>query len=175
MGVMKIIITILLLSFLMNVVACSGDTSTPAVPVVGHPAPDFQYKTLDGEDKFLSDLKGRPVLLNFWATYCGPCRYEMPLLQEIYEDPEWSERGLLIIAINLSESKTTVQEFMEENNYSFMVLLDMSGTVGMLYNARYIPMTYFIDKDGIIKDIKVGPFQNKAEIEQALLNLTSDE
>ena len=167
----KIIAAALILLFLVNMVACSGNSDTAGVPVVGQPAPDFQFKTPNGEDMSLSDLKGKPVLINFWATYCGSCCYEMPILQEIYEDPEWSERGLLIITINLNESKTTVQRFMEENDYSFMVLLDMSGKVGMLYNARYIPMTYFIDKDGIIKYIKSGPFQNKAEIEQKLLNL----
>jgi thiol-disulfide isomerase/thioredoxin len=176
---MKVIMAAVMLVVLMSTVGCSGDSGSEQVPVGNQPAsdfqqpaPDFQLETLNGEEVSLSDLRGKPVLLNFWATWCGPCRLEMPLLQEIYEDPGWSERGLVIIAVNLKESGATVQKFVEENNYSFAVLLDISGRVGTLYNTRYIPTTYFIDKDGIIKDIRVGAFQSRAEIEQKLLNLT---
>jgi thiol-disulfide isomerase/thioredoxin len=171
----SIIMAALILVVLISTVACSGSPGSGGIPARNQSAPDFQLKTLNGEEVSLSSLRGKPVLVNFWATWCGPCRSEMPLLQEIYEDLEWSERGLVIIAVNLSESKTTVQKFMEGNNYSFMVLFDMSGSVGMLYNTQYIPMTYFIDKDGIIKDIKIGAFQNRAEIEQILLNLAENE
>jgi len=171
----KIIMAVVMLVALISTVACSGDSGSGGIPARNKSAPDFQLKTLNGEEVSLSSLRGKTVLVNFWATWCGPCRSEMPLLQEIYEDSGWAERGLVIMAVNLGEPKATVQSFMEGNNYSFTALLDMSGEVGSLYNAQYIPTTYFIDKDGIIKDIKVGAFQNRAEIEKMLLNLTTAE
>ena len=78
---------------------------------VGNLAPDFQLDNLDGKPVALSDLKGKPVLLNFWATWCPPCRDEMPYIQEIYD--EWSDEGLVVLAINYGESASRVKEFVQ--------------------------------------------------------------
>jgi cytochrome c biogenesis protein CcmG/thiol:disulfide interchange protein DsbE len=138
-------------------------------------APDFQLKTLDGSTVTLSALKGRPVLLNFWATWCGPCRSEMPYLQQLSDDTKWQARGLVLLAVNLEESEATVRKFMGDNGFSFTVLLDTAGEAGRLYNISAIPTTHIIDKDGIIKNSRTGAFAGKAQIEQAISSSITEE
>ncbi len=133
---------------------------------VGNLAPDFQVQNLDGQTISLSDLRGKPVLLNFWATWCPPCRGEMPYLQQIYE--EWSNKGLMLFALDIGESPALVKEFLETNNFSMPVLLDTERSVAQKYSIQYYPTTFFIDKNGIIQEKKVGAFQNKEEIERYL-------
>jgi thiol-disulfide isomerase/thioredoxin len=146
-----------------------------SLPQKNVPAPDFTLTSLDGLSVTLSELRGRPVLLNFWATWCPPCRSEMPYLQEIHEDPVWRARELLILAINLQESAPTVSQFMTGNRYTFTVLLDTKAEAGRLYNTSSIPATYIIGKDGIIKDSRVGAFAGKSQIEQMLLSAVGKE
>jgi len=151
--------------------SCScGGCSTGQSPESGRAAPDFQLQSLEGQTVSLSDFKGKPVLLNFWATWCGPCRLEMPFLQELSEDPELLAQGLVVLTVNLGESASVAREFMNKNGLTMTVLLDTSQKVGELYNIQYIPTTYFIDKDGRIRDIKVGSFRSKAEITNSLQN-----
>lgn len=133
---------------------------------VGKIAPDFTLTDLDGDTVNLSDLRGIPVMLNFWATWCGPCRNEMPYIQEIYE--QWQDRGLVIFAINQGEDFPKVYQFMQSNNLSFPVLLDTNGNVSSKYEIRGIPTTFFIDEDGIIQWRRIGSFANSAEIESYL-------
>jgi peroxiredoxin len=159
----------------MAAAGCSSDEVSQEVPMPGSPAPDFQLQSLDGQTITLSGLRGKPVLINFWATWCGPCRIEMPFLQGVSEDPDWLEQELVILAVNLGESPGTVRQFMEANNLDFTVLIDAEHKVSEWYNAALVPTTYFIDKDGIIKDIKVGPFINKADVDWRLLNSIMEE
>jgi thiol-disulfide isomerase/thioredoxin len=140
-------------------------------PRVGRLAPGFELVDLDGQPVSLESLRGRYVMLNFWATWCGPCRYEMPFIQEIYEDSEWSKAGLLIVAVNIGESVSQVKAFMDGFNFGFRVLLDSGEQTAVAYNIRGIPTTFLIDRDGIIRDIKVGPFLDRAEIETKLTDL----
>ena len=109
-------------------------------------------------------------MLNFWATGCPPCRTEMPFIQEVFEDEEWRQQGLVILAVNLGESHSTVKKFTEDNGLSFTILLDSELDVAGTYNIAYIPVTYFIDKNGIMRDRKIGSFASKADIDWALLN-----
>ncbi len=133
---------------------------------VGNLAPDFQLQSLDGQTVSLGNLQGKPVLINFWATWCGPCRSEMPYIQEIYE--EWTNKGLVVLAVDIGESSSEVEEFMQGYNLSFTVLLDTKQDVAQRYNITGIPTTFFLDKDGIIQDKVIGAFQNKAQIENRL-------
>ncbi len=160
---MKIVTTILVL-ILTTVLLVAGCLSQ--APQVGELAPDFQLPNLEGQSISLSDFRGKPVLVNFWASWCLSCRYEMPFIQEVYE--EWSARGLVVLAINKGESPSTVEDFMQSYNLSFPALLDINQYVALEYNAWNIPTTFFIDKDGMIQAIKVGPFLSKAEIEMRL-------
>jgi thiol-disulfide isomerase/thioredoxin len=105
-----------------------------------------------------------PVLLNFWATWCPPCVGEMPYLQEIYD--ERTEDELLLLCINVGESPEQVGEFLQENELSLPVILDMQRSVAASYNITAFPTTYFIDKDGIIRGKVVGAFRTKASIER---------
>jgi cytochrome c biogenesis protein CcmG/thiol:disulfide interchange protein DsbE len=160
---MKILTTILgfILTTVLLVAGCSAQA-----PQVGELAPDFQLPNLEGQSISLSDFRGEPVLVNFWASWCLPCRYEMPFIQEVYE--EWSASGLVVLAINKGESLSTAKDFMQSYNLSFPALLDINQDVALEYNIWSIPTTFFIDKDGIIQAIKVGPFLSKADIENSL-------
>ncbi len=159
----KVILPVLL-TLVLLLVGCSAG-SNPSVVQIGEPAPDFQLKNLDGQSISLSALRGKPVLINFWATWCPPCRYEMPYLQQTYE--EWSDR-VWLLAIDIGESPSTVEEFMQSNNLSLPVLLDTKKVASQKYNVTGIPTTLFIDEAGIIQGIKIGSFQSKEEIEAGI-------
>jgi len=133
---------------------------------VGNLAPDFQLQNLDGKPASLSELRGKPVILNFWATWCGPCVNEMPYLQQVCE--EWSAKGVMLLAINIDASSSEASQFLQAHELSLSVLLGAKADVAARYNIRYIPTTFFIDKDGIIQAVKVGAFPNKEAIEADL-------
>ena len=162
--ILKVILPIILTLGLAITVGSCG--SEPTEARVGQPAPDFQLQNLDGQSVSLNDLKGKPVLLNFWSTRCPPCVAEMPYLQEIYD--EWSGKGLMLLAINGGESSSTVKGFMQNHNLSLPVLLDTELVAVQRYNIVGIPTTFFIDKDGVIQEKIIGAFPNKAEIEKRL-------
>ena len=156
---------------------CSSTNGTGGnqLPAPGREAPDFTLDNLDGERVSLKDYRGSPVMLNFWATWCGPCRFEMPFIQAVHEDVDWQATGLVILAVNMGESRSEAQGFMNDNGLTFPVLLDSASMVGRVYNVRSIPTTFFIDKDGIIKHIDVGAFPRSRDIEERLLDLIVDD
>ncbi len=125
-----------------------------AAPVVGAPAPDFELTELDGAAVRLSDLRGQVVALNFWATWCTPCRDEMPLLEAALE--RYGSKGLAILAIDADEPASLVADFRDELGLSLPLLLDPGGEVQQLYRVRGYPTTYFIDRDGIIQVQHMG-------------------
>jgi thiol-disulfide isomerase/thioredoxin len=173
---LKLIIRLLLIiALLLLTISCQPkseipSTTNPTVPVdgieEGNLASDFTLQDIEGQVVTLGSLRGNPVMLNFWATWCGPCRNEMPFIQEIYD--KWQGEGLVILAINIKETSSKVQLFMHSNNLSFPVLFDTDGNVSAMYQIHGIPTTLFIDKDGIIKGKNIGSFNNAAEIEDYL-------
>lgn len=128
------------------------DFTTPQA-AINHPAPDFALSTLTGEDFALSKEHGTPVVLNFWATWCGPCQNEMPALQLASER---FQGRVKIIGVDQGESAEVVQPFVDEMGISFPIILDYDFTAGELYNVRGMPTTYFIDSTGVIRHIWVG-------------------
>jgi len=132
---------------------------------VGDAAYDFSLNDLNGNTISLSDFRGRPVMLNFWATWCGPCRIEMPELQQTLHDYEGDE--LAILAINQEESHELVQEFFAEFDLSLTPLLDSEGTVGELYSIVNFPSTVFINPDGQVTAIHRG-ILGRSQIDQYL-------
>lgn len=119
----------------------------------GTPAPDFGLTAMDGTKVVLSELKGRPVVLNFWATWCAPCRQEMPGLQEFYDKHKSDQWAFLTVS---NEKAGTLEAFLRENPHSFPVLLDEGGKVGDLYKVNSIPKTYLIDAGGTIRKVISG-------------------
>ena len=120
-------------------------------------APDFTLKNLDGDDVSLSSFQGKLVFLNFWATWCGPCRIEMPSMQAMYASLK--KYDFDILAVDLQESERTVKNFIEEEGFTFPVVLDRNGKVGAQYGTRSIPTTYLIDKQGNAIAFLVGSRQ----------------
>ncbi|MCL6429852.1 MAG: TlpA family protein disulfide reductase [Anaerolineae bacterium] len=120
----------------------------------GEVAPDFSLPALEGGEKSLRDYRGRVVLLNFWATWCGPCRAEMPDMQAVYE--ELSGRGFVVVAVNGGEGRDRVQSFVEEFGLTFPVLVDEERGVLRQYGVRGFPTTFVIDGDGVIQQVIVG-------------------
>ncbi len=164
--VLKIMMTLMLVMISTLGLGLAGCASAETAPEVGNLAPDFQLSNLDGQSVSLSDFRGRPVLVNFWATWCGPCRYEMPFLQRIHE--EQAANGLVVLGVNLGESPAEIREFMADFGLSFTMLLDSRQDVALTYNVRGIPTTLLIDEDGVIRYRKVGAFATMKEIETAL-------
>ncbi|RWZ60390.1 TlpA family protein disulfide reductase [Halobacillus fulvus] len=146
--------------------------NSPAGLQAGEMAPDFTLKTLDGENVQLSDLKGKKVFVNFWATWCPPCREEMPEMQRFHE--EFGDE-VVVLAVNGTGSEKganfenkmqVVKDYVEEGSYTFPVLLDEQLDITTEYQAISIPTTYFIGTDGTIqKPRRVGPMNYEFMIE----------
>ncbi len=123
-------------------------------PKVGNQAPDFNLKSLDGKSVRLSDFRGKPVLVNFWATWCPPCREEMPTLEKAYQ--KYRDQGVVFLGIDKQEDAETVRKFVSQNGYSWTFLLDSDDQVGRSYYVSAIPTSFFIDRQGIVRDIYLG-------------------
>jgi thiol-disulfide isomerase/thioredoxin len=115
---------------------------------------DFELESLAGGNRSLSSFKGKVVFLNFWATWCGPCRQEMPSMERLYQ--QLKGRGLEIVAVNLQEDDRSIQKFIDKYKLTFPVLLDKSGRVGSMYGARSIPTTYIVDRKGYVVAGTIG-------------------
>lgn len=123
-------------------------------PVVGAPAPDFSLETPDGETYRLSDFRGQVVLLNFWATWCAPCRIEMPAIQARYEGLR--DQGFAVLAVDFDEPADLVRAFGEELGLTFPLLLDPGARIQQTYRIRGYPTTFFVDREGVIQIQHIG-------------------
>jgi len=123
---------------------------------VGDRAPDFELRSLDGHTVKLRDLQGKPVLLNFWATWCAPCRVEMPWLVEL--DQRYRAQGLQIVGISLDDSGSTkeVSTFVTQRGVQYQILLGDSATANEYGGVRFMPQSFFIDADGKIRKATTG-------------------
>lgn len=148
----------------------SASTTSGRIPSPreGFLAPDFTLTTLDGEQLTLSELRGDPVVLNLWATWCPPCRAEMPALQEVYEQNR--ARGLKVIAVNMTfqDSASEAEAFVRQYALTFPVLLDTTGAVGNSYQMRALPSTFFIDQEGVIQQVIIGGPMAEATLQAAV-------
>ncbi len=135
---------------------------------VGALAPDFTLPALeDGRSLRLTDFRGRAVVINFWATWCPPCRVEMPALQQAQLDMP----DVVVLGVNQQESADLVNWFVREQGLDFPIALDVNGEVNRLYRVRALPTTYFVDASGIIRDIVYGGPLTRALIESKVFAL----
>jgi peroxiredoxin len=138
--------------------ALPGGTENPGIPApqTGFLAPEFTLTTLEGETISLAELRGKAVLVNIWASWCIPCRSEMPTMQAVYED--YASRGFTILAVNATnqDSRREAADFVREYELTFPILLDLDGTVGQLYQVSALPSSFFIRPDGTIQEVVIG-------------------
>lgn len=134
-------------------VVSGGKTENNKTLQNGDLAPDFTAELADGSTFALSEQRGKKVLLNFWATWCGPCVGEMPALERLHE--EYPEE-LTVVAVNCQETPETVDEFIKENGYTFPIAYDESGEISQQYPTDGIPFTLIIDEEGVIQQIFLG-------------------
>jgi peroxiredoxin len=135
--------------------------SASVMAAEGSLAPDFLLEDLPGGEARLSDYRGHPVVLNFWATWCKPCRQEMPQFVEAYD--KYRSEGLVVIGLNLQEGKAVIKPFVDDYGMDFPVLIDRDGEVGDRYRLLGLPTTFFIDRDGVIRSIFTGPLEDEVD------------
>lgn len=132
-------------------------------------APDFTLSTLDGKLMSLKELRGQVVLVNFWATWCGPCRAEMQDIQAAYRQ---HPNGFVVLAVNNAEGDILVHDFVNQFNLTFPILLDSDGTVARQYRVQGLPTSYFIDRSGSVRAANIGGM-NRAYIEAQITALSA--
>jgi len=144
----------------------------PPAPQAGFAAPDFTLETRDGETISLSDLRGQAVLLNFWATWCPPCRAEMPAIQSVYE--RYRDQGFTVLAVDVGEGDAQVGAFVDEQGLTFPILMDRDANVSHRYQVRAMPSTFFIDPSGVIREVTLGGPMTEAFIESQVTSLLAE-
>jgi cytochrome c biogenesis protein CcmG, thiol:disulfide interchange protein DsbE len=126
---------------------------------IGQAAPAMRLPLLGGGEIDLETYRGRPVVLNFWATWCEPCRAEMPVLEQAQQ--KYREQGLAVLGVDLQERDEDVQAFLTQIGVTFPTMMDRTGEVARQWRATGLPTTFLIDRQGIIRDVRVGPFTHE--------------
>jgi thiol-disulfide isomerase/thioredoxin len=130
------------------------------------PVPVFTFDDATGRSYSLSDYQGKYVILNFWRIGCGYCKLEMPYLEQIAAD--WADEDVALITIDIGDSAESVNEYLAENEFNLPVVLDRELLVTAQYRASSVPLTIFLDKEGLIRHAQLGAYQSVAEIEEIL-------
>ena len=154
-----------------DVAGDDDDADGPAAKLVGHPAPAFKLDGLDGKPVSLADLKGKVVVVDLWATWCGPCVQSLPHLDAMWKDYQKAGAAMTAFAVDEQQDADTVKPFVAKKGWALPVLLDTDGSVGKAYGANAIPETVVIGKDGVVKKVTVGSGQEDvihAAVEKAL-------
>jgi cytochrome c biogenesis protein CcmG/thiol:disulfide interchange protein DsbE len=171
----RIILYILILIAAAAWIALSASTTnakTNIAPQAGFTAPDFTLETPENVEYSLSKLKGNAVLVNLWATWCPPCRAEMPAIEKMYQ--EYKDKGFVVLAVNMTyqDDPAAVSPFIRKYGLTFPILLEETGHIGAAYQLRSLPSSYFINRAGIIQEVVIGGPMSEAllrtRIEQIL-------
>jgi len=144
----------------IGVVGILGMASRP--PVVGSPAPEIALKDLRGQEVRLSDLHGKIVLLNFWATWCKPCKEEMPAMQASYD--KLRDQGFVVLAVNELEDAARVAEHIRTHGHTFLVVMDHDNRVANRYGVVGLPASFLIDRQGIVREHVFGSLLTEERI-----------
>jgi len=134
----------------------NANTGSTSAPQAGFAAPELTLTSITGESYRLSELRGQAVLVNLWATWCPPCRAEMPALEKMYQ--EYQDRGLIILGVNMTtqDDPSAVLPFSKEYNLTFPILLDETGSAALAYQLQSLPSSYFINRAGVITQVIIG-------------------
>jgi peroxiredoxin len=129
-------------------------TSLASSDLAGMPAPDFALKSSTGENLRLSEYRGDVVMINFWATWCGPCRQEMPLLDELYT--RYERVGFSLLGVNIDDDSQRAMDMISELGINFPVLFDDRKVVSKLYEVEAMPVTVLVDREGTVRHVHHG-------------------
>lgn len=140
----KIVVSFISLFFSLSIMSAE----------LNEPAPDFTLKSMTGENVKLSELQGNVVMINFWASWCGPCRQEMPLLDEFYK--KYNKLGFVLLGINVEEDSSKAANYLREIPVSFPILYDNTNSVSKLYNVDAMPSTVLVDRNGNLRFLHRG-------------------
>ena len=171
-----LMITLIITGVGWIVISRPPDNHTMSVsPRAGFIAPAIVLPQLDGELVSLDAFKGQVVIVNFWASWCGPCRAEMPTLERLYQIEQ--TRGLTVLAVNstFQDDQTNVAQMRRDLGLSFPILLDYEGTVGHRYGVRMLPTTFIIDRQGVIRQVLFGGPLSEASLRNAVEPLLREE
>ena len=133
-------------------------------PLIGSPAPEIVLKDLQGRDVKLSDLRGKVVLVNFWATWCKPCKEEMPAMQASYD--KLRDKGFVVLAVNELEDTARVAEHIRTHGHTFEVVMDHNNQVANMYGVVGLPASFLIDPQGIVRERIAGSLLTESRIEE---------
>jgi cytochrome c biogenesis protein CcmG/thiol:disulfide interchange protein DsbE len=152
------------------------DTTQGEIPApqTGFLAPPFSAMDISGREVAFTSFSGEVLIINFWASWCPPCRAEMPVLQEIYQD--YNSKGLTVLGINAAfqDSSTKMNTFLDSYNVRFPIFLDSTGMVNRQYEIQSLPTTFFVGRDGIIRDMVIGGPLSYAGLEERIKPLIQE-
>ena len=151
-----------------------GGSNAPPSPQVGFAAPDFTLESITGEPIKLSDLRGKGVVLNLWASWCPPCRAEMPALDAAYRPLR--DQGLIVLGLNTTfqDDEASARTAIKDWGLTFPIVLDRDGATSRRYRLQAMPTTFFIGRDGVIRDIVFGGPMSKALIASKIEKLLNE-
>jgi len=156
--IFPVLIIVALGAILFPVLSRAADDASGVKGLVGKPAPEINLTTVDQKSFKLSDHKGKVIVVDLWATWCGPCLKSLPNIQKLSEDESLRDKGLVVIAPNVGEDKATVSKFLDAKKYTFTVLMDEKATLNQSLGVTGIPTTLVIGRDGVVKKVIVGLF-----------------
>ena len=154
--IIKFVIVFFLTAFL--IIGCDNSTLEQSVPkggLVGNVAPDFTLTDMQGQQVSLSQFRGKVVIINFWATWCPPCREEMPSMERLYRD--YQDKGLVMLAVNVDENgQQAVAKFLQRTPHSFPILIDSKNVAQNTYGVFRFPESFIIDRNGVVVEKIIG-------------------
>lgn len=151
-----VILALILLSAALVIIFVPKRQNRPQIAVVNLRAPEIALNDLSGRNYTLSEVNGSLVFINFWATWCEPCREEMPSIQRLYNQFK-DVKGFRMLTVLFRDDYQKALAYMKENNYEFPVLMDSSEKTAMSYGITGVPETYIVDKKGILREKVIGP------------------